>query len=72
MAEAAATCVRVLDSSSDGASDGPLHEAAERLQSWAVAPSELESSVPDGEWFQHVLPRTGCIWTSNIDLLTFF
>ena len=55
MAEAAATCVRVLDSSSDGASDGPLHEAAERLQSWAVAPSELESSVPDGEWFQHVL-----------------
>ena len=28
---------------------------AELLQNWAVSPPELEASVPDGHWFQHVL-----------------
>lgn len=49
----AATCLRVLDT--EGASDAALLEAAELLQNWAVAPAELQASVPDAEWFGHVL-----------------
>ena len=56
-AQAAAACVRVLEEAhgDDHLMQGPLLDAAEMLQQWAVDPAQLACSVADEEWFQHVL-----------------
>ena len=56
-ASAAAACLRVLQEAhgDEHLAQGPLADAAEQLQKWAVNPAQLASSVADEEWFQHVL-----------------